>query len=156
MNVTSNTPSPPGTWLTSPATCASANAQSITPNVRFAGGLGSTAQSTATTSTQSVHAIAIWASAMRPDGGTNSHPRMRIGFRYHVHASRYATTLSTKSAPIGRSSVSGTPRNWDDPIGANSSDPPAIERTPSQNVTELNAMVSAMSALERPAALYRR
>jgi len=58
-NVNSNTPSPPGTWLTSPATCASANAQSTTPNVRLSGGSGKTAQSTAATSTQSTIEIAI-------------------------------------------------------------------------------------------------
>src|ERR1017187_2324945 len=78
-NVNSNTPSPPGTWLTRPATCASTNAQSTTPNVRLDGGSGSTAQSTAATSTQSTNAMAICASAIVPVGGANSHPRIRIG-----------------------------------------------------------------------------
>src|ERR1035437_262835 len=86
--VNSNTPSPPGTWLTNPATWASTNAQSTTPNVRFAGGSGSTAQRTAATSTQSTNATATCTSAIRPEGGANSQPSIRIGRWNQVQATR--------------------------------------------------------------------
>src|ERR1035437_2916914 len=85
-NVNSNTPSLPGTWLTRPPTWASTNAQSTTPNVRFAGGSGSTAHRPAATSTQSTTATATCKSAIRPEGGANSQPNIRMGRRNQVQA----------------------------------------------------------------------